>query len=724
VTERLPLSLATACVVLAGVAARAEDIAFDAILYRARAGFDFCYSFEGSAGWSLRPIDARILHDGGAPCADGAKTPSQLAALADCLGGECHADCASFVRRAWGAGTNELLRPVETPAGGNCASPSAYGGDHYLSADADPEVVATKLLDARPGDWCSNPDHVLMIVARRGGGTWMTWEANSSAEGIGTRSVVLGPDWFGAMPRNDCGFASAEEAAKNSGCWHPPAIRTPAPKPLLPLDGAEVEADRLADTALRVQRPDHFPALGDLLLWLRWEGADGWEHRLVRLPAFSRRGGASRLVRFPGMTDPAGLPLDLGDVTTIEVDLETLGQALAAEPLDWKDPVSGAIAAAWTEGSALVPRPPQTFPNVRLDVGDELVTPREVTWRMRVERFGETSADLRTRWPVVPVCKADERGRETVDYCKDPEWSAERRFTLKPCVLPGCPRTRFVLGAFESLYGRTELWSAPHATFHGAGAFEVAVELDPPAPPDTPLVYDWRFSGDCDAEGPVHIVIDEVEVPLEVGGGFATWHGHSGVLAYRFDPWQPPGDVIPEMYDACTIHVAVGVEVGASVVPLPPVAPEATDLYVDGRPLYEVPARFVEAASGVNAVAGAYCVFDDLDAVDSYHTFPQFGWDDQLWIIRGDETHWGWANYLAEADVRAYFGGWQPFDMNETQAVWAWGHPSFGAEYLHPVPLFDARFPYDEAQYGALLRQAYDDARAGWEGFTCAFEPE
>lgn|GEM_PF-2918191 len=711
--------------------ARGEEIAFDAIFYRARAGFSFCYSFEGSAGWSFRPVGARIQHAGSEGCSAGATTPAQVAALADCVGGECHADCASFVRRAWAAGTNPLLRPVETPAGGNCANPSNHGGAHFLYADLDDDTLATTVAGTRPGDWCSNPDHVLMLAARRSdnGVSWTTWEANSSAEGIGTRSVTLTPAWFHAMPRNDCGFTSTAEAYHESGCWHPPAVRTPAPIPLLPLDEASLGADRLElELAFRLQRPDRFPALADDLLWLRWEDDDGaWQHRLVRLPAFTFRDDPTkRLVTFPGQQVPGPMPLDVSDVNTVEVGYAQLAEAPWAEPRDFKDPDSGAISATWTPESGLVPRAPETFTEVGLDLTEGQTARRVVTWQASVLRYGVTSEDGRTRRPAISVCQADAQGREVVAYCKDPLWSEPRTFEITPCVLPGCPRALLVPSDYAALYGEATVWEPPAITLHGAAELVATASLDGPVSAGTELRYDWTFSGDCDLEGPVELRVGDALVPLQQGGGIVHYTSTEAALTYRFAPYRPAESFIVEMYDTCTLAVSVKARVGDDWAEIPPVTLAATTLEIDARPLYEVPIWFIKDHAGDNAIGGAFCAFPDIAGVDRYFTFPDYSFDDQFDIIRNrGPDDWTWSSYLSRAAVMDYFDGWDPFSLEPGEAVWAFGNPMF-TTYLHPLPLFNADFPYDagDPEHAELIEASYSAARLRYgDEWRCVFEP-
>ncbi|MFO0748783.1 MAG: hypothetical protein U1F43_24430 [Myxococcota bacterium] len=447
--DRLPWRLSLATALLAGLAAlcpprpAAAQVGFDAIFYRARAAFDFCYSFDGTAGWSLRTIlGGRITHASLTPCPRDGLTPSQLAATLDC-GPECHADCASFVRRAWVAGTDQALTPLEAPSGGNCADPSDYGGERFVRADQSATTVDTQLADARPGDWCSHADHVLMLVRRSSpeSDRWITWEANSSPVGIGQGSVDLNLAWLRSIPRDDChwtdGLKNRPGAWKNSGCWHPPAVRTGPPVDVeLVAGGATVAqdgvvaSDALSDGRLRFARPDGFPALGDYLLWFRWRsgGSDEapvWEHRLVRVPAFSRRGTpAERLAVFPDAPE-GGIPLDLDQSRVIEVPLTALAAAPSSTPGQYKNTDSGVIAEAWTLGAGMAPVPPTRF----VKTGVPFAAGTSYAWRVRVERYGELGADG-TRRQVVWPCATDAGGKEQIEYCKDPRWSDEQRFTV------------------------------------------------------------------------------------------------------------------------------------------------------------------------------------------------------------------------------------------------------------------------------------------------------
>ncbi|MFO0744477.1 MAG: hypothetical protein U1F43_02240 [Myxococcota bacterium] len=700
------------------------DLGFDAIFYRARAGFHFCYSFAGSAGWSLRPIAARITHDGGASCASGATALDQKAALADCDNGECHADCASFVRRAWAAGTNLLLRPVETPTGGNCANPTSFGADHFLPADLDADTMATRLADARPGDWCSNADHVLMLFARHSGARWVTWEANSSAVGIGPRSVTLGPDWFGSMPRNDCGFPSVAEALAQSGCWHPPAVRTGAPKPLLPAEAAEVVGDELDHLALRVQRPDNLPALADYLLWLRWNDGSAWQHRLVRIPAFTYRDQAERrLATFPGQTTAGAQPLDVSDVTTLEVAYAALRTAPAAIPSSFKDPDSGLVSDGWTPTSNLVPRPPERFELSGLDLAEDLVGPRTVTWRVRVDRYAEASGDGRGRVSVIPPCKADASGRETVEYCKEPVWSEARTFVVRPCTVPGCPHFRVALGELTSPWGSRD-GAPPNVVLRGAGAFDVTIAIEPALAPTIPIEVDLTLRG-CESGGAVVLSVGGATIPTDPAGATA-WYTMAGTrLRYAFQPFAPPHGAWPVLYDDCMLSASPKALINGARVPIPAVSDATTWVEIDARPLYEIPVQFIQATQGANAVSGAYCKFDDLANIDDYHTWPQYRFDDQTWIQRGGgDRGWGWSAFLARADVLAWFGGWDPFDLDADQAVWAWGS-DFYTEYLCALPVWNAAHPYDPGNAGAaaLYAASYQDAIAAYTGLVCVFEP-
>lgn len=439
-------------------------IDFDAIFYRARAGFDFCYDFTGTAGWSLRAFDGgRITHAPEVACPSDGLGEGPLAATRDCVGGSCHADCAAFVRRAWVAGAEALLRPLSAAAGGNCADPSDYGAERYVHADASLDTIVDALADARPGDWCSHADHVVMLLRRASpnGSRWTTWEANSAAVGIGQGSVLLDPTWLRRIARDDCHWTlgpnangtwrEPERAWRNSGCWHPNAERTGPPVELallvgtgaIPQDGV-IDLDVMDDATFGFRRPESLPALADYLLWVRWrkggtDAAPTWDHRLVRVPAFSRRTDAERrLASFPEIPPGArDFPLDVDEASVLQIAYASLATAPVATPMAFVDPTTGALADDWQPGRGLTPVVPERF----RDTGLVLDAGRSYAWRVRVERYGELASDGRTRVAVVPSCAADATGAETIDYCRDPRWSEEQRFTLvcSP-VDDSCPR--------------------------------------------------------------------------------------------------------------------------------------------------------------------------------------------------------------------------------------------------------------------------------------------
>ncbi|MBI4822520.1 MAG: hypothetical protein HY791_40040 [Deltaproteobacteria bacterium] len=423
------------------------QIAYDAIFYRARAGFNHCYLLRGEDAWSARVINARIVHPAtsGTPprtfCDAYATSPSQAAGLRDC-GPRCFADCASFVRRSWAAGHSRDLKVLEAPQGGNCADPADYGGSRFVTASDDDATVVQALADARPGDWCSHADHVVMLFKPQAPNstTWTTWEATDSPTGIGVLSRTLSPGWLRTISGNACKF---DDPNRESGCWHPPSVRAEGPTLELPGNDSEVSDGDLDSLVFRFKRPENFAAIGDYLIWIRWRGEGGsdsspnWEHRLIRVPIFSFRDEPDRhLATLPGLPGARDFPLDVGETDTIVLPYSRLASAPVGTPVDFKNPDTGEITATWQPNEGKAPRPPATFSQTGL----VLEPGKSYSWRARVERYGTMSSDGRTRTLEVVACKADPSGRETVEDCKEAHWSSEFRFRVGGCSDDACRR--------------------------------------------------------------------------------------------------------------------------------------------------------------------------------------------------------------------------------------------------------------------------------------------
>lgn len=238
---------------------------------------------------------------------------------------------------------------------------------------------------------------------------------------------------------------------RNSGCWHPAAKRTGPPLERALVSGADevgqdgvLYLDALSEAKLRFRRPADLPALADYLVWVRWKsgGSDDaptWEHRLVRIPAFSRRSDpARRFATFPEVPPGRDFPLDVDEASVIEVSLDDLVAAPTTVVTRFVNPVTGELAERWQPGLGLAPVVPGLFQGGGL----ELSAGRAYAWRVRVERYGELSADGRQRVAVMRGCSPDADGQEQIDYCRDPRWSEEHRFTLVCAeVDDACPRS-------------------------------------------------------------------------------------------------------------------------------------------------------------------------------------------------------------------------------------------------------------------------------------------
>jgi hypothetical protein len=443
-----------------------DRVPFDAIFYRARPAFNYCYAFEGTVGYSLRPLGDQFHISHVSPptaCPRFGATSPQGRATGDCRFGPCQADCTSLVRKAWNsterlangrAETSASLLTRDTPD----ACRVGQGRSSFariVDMGASDEDIRAQLRAVRPGDGCENTHHTILMVARRRDGKWSTWEAQGSVEGIGPLTRELRHDFLTQTSGDVCstGFAG-------NGCWRPNAERTFKPELFAPQNGSELTEDEVDDLVFKFERPANFHALADYLLWLRWDdneaegGEPKIEHRLIRIPAFSERFAAPdvRLADFPnvGVEDACGggrpaeerCPRDVTNLDRIEVPFSRLRQWVA--PDRFKPEGEGSIVATWSE--PLVPCVPTlantAIPSPRpaerdcgfLDVPPTLELKKGTTyfWRIRIDRYGEKVSSSFRRRQVIGRCDLDPTtGFERDERCKDPRWSAEASFRVK-----------------------------------------------------------------------------------------------------------------------------------------------------------------------------------------------------------------------------------------------------------------------------------------------------
>ncbi|MCA9568659.1 MAG: hypothetical protein KC656_12490 [Myxococcales bacterium] len=414
-----------------------EPISFDAVFYRGRPAFHHCYAFQGTVAYTLRPVPSslHVSHDGD----DCPFPPGDIAFTSYACGGQCQADCTSLVRKSWRAdqvSTELAIRDVPGP----CSGPDGSSGATRILSMGDAEGLDAAFAALRPGDGCENTHHSILLVNRQEGDTWRTWEAHSKAGGVGPFSrdlPVMLQDTWGDV----CGYGYT-----GNGCWRPPMVRTGPPALHVPADGEAVP--RVDDLTLRFQRPEAFPAVADYLLWIRWDANEltgpepDWQHRVVRLPAFSRRFDpvAERLVSFPNVAPVPGCPSatcpeDVVLSNMMEVAGSDLEDAPSYRPLRFVKPDGSTVYTEWNHD--LVPcvdtspaqRPAQStcgFEEAPL----ELQVPFTYHWTVRVERHGELTDGFR-KAPTVGACSLDPAlGIETDPDCLDPEWSVPRTFQL------------------------------------------------------------------------------------------------------------------------------------------------------------------------------------------------------------------------------------------------------------------------------------------------------
>lgn len=411
---------------------------FDAIFYRARAAFNYCYSEASPArvGWSLWPLDQKISYESGT-CLDPKPTAlsmEQKTASEKCAGG-CSADCAGFVLKAWQSGnTSELLSAVDSPD--ECAN--AFGrSDAKKIVANDKDRVSTSRALLQPGDDCENTGHVALFVQRRADGLWKTWEAHGRQPGIGPGKQQPEEMVKKASTSDPCRAGSI-----TNGCFRPKRERTGPPTTMLPADGDTIKDPKFK---FRFTAPQNFAALGDYLLWISWDnGPNDTQHRLIRIPAFTRRDAPEsvRLARFSALaacpkTPGQTCPVDIAEARTIELGADVLTHALAVVPKRFKPEKGGSVSD--TAGPTLVPcveTSAPTYPGqkdcVTVQPKDPLsfVAGRTYTWRVRVERYGEERSGRFARAQAIGPCRLTKNGFEAEDACLDPEWSAPQKFTM------------------------------------------------------------------------------------------------------------------------------------------------------------------------------------------------------------------------------------------------------------------------------------------------------
>ncbi len=504
-----------------------DDISFDAIFYRARPAFNYCYAFEGTVGYTLRPIpDSLHISHYGDSC-PAVEPDGPLAFTATACGGQCQADCTSLVRKSWNANeTSLLLSTRDIP--GPCSGPDGTSGAERVldmglvlsNEEEDLDALANEFAALRPGDGCENTHHSVLLVRNVEGDTWTTWEANSASGGIGQFSRTL-PDTLSETWGDVCGYGLA-----GNGCWHPPMVRTGPPSIQAPADGelfAEPE-----DVRFRFQRPTAFPALADFLLWVWWReaelagGTETWHHRIVRIPAFTKRFNPvdHRLAEFPNLGPEHACPgrpdetcpTDVVLSNVIEVSGERLLAADAYRPHRFVDPDGGEVTTTWRPG--LVPcvgTSPSSRPSEEgcTFAADTLELRPGVTynWSVRVERIGEDRGGFR-RAPLIGTCVLDDNGFETDPVCKDPQWATPRTFIAGTTMV----RLAWRGSDSEELYPRG---SDPDWVYATCGSGNVLLHLDDGSEIVSGPLADRSLPDDDNCElRPLYFIGTEFEQPL------------------------------------------------------------------------------------------------------------------------------------------------------------------------------------------------------------------
>ncbi len=449
-----------------------SSVAFDAIFYRAASGLGNCYVENGFAGYSLRPLPTERLSNGdlrgihhtvSQTCGDCSSNTTagseQSAALADCTGQCCHADCTAFAHKSQRTSTtSDALRTVEKP--GPCSSYDCSSGLTCVAFTADTSRNLTNdKARLRPGDDCESASHTALLVSRVSGDNWKTWEARGQAYGVVPHQRNVDTDLLrGNNSDPTC-------PVNTRGCWRPVTERTSAPtnialfvagtggaadRKLLPAD--TISSDDANALVLKWEPPAHFAALANYLVWIQWTDNGQTEHRVFRVPAFSQRWQPpeTRLVDFPnatGVTTVNGaqvsVPLDESETNVLRVPLDRVTSFF--QPQEFKDADNHA-APTDAFASGLVPCAP-TLPalvSAEAACGNQAFTAQETSWsailaqavprtysvQIRVERYGDTDDDATHFNQRTLVGACPKINNDFDPDCLDPQWSAAQTFTV------------------------------------------------------------------------------------------------------------------------------------------------------------------------------------------------------------------------------------------------------------------------------------------------------